>query len=211
MGRHATLGNRLTGHKNTTLKQGSKYYTNQRIRNAGDLASDVLVETFEPLPALPYVRSNPFKGVNPIAGQDFTQVGTNAYKLRVREGFIGLTRKTYKPKDGKAFGIWFASYAGKSVPLLSNRGQALNFKEAKDKLFQLLVCDLTVKPTLVYAADKKVKTPKAYTGGDITRFVIYAIGPKGRIRYTVPENKTCGEIVDDMREKGYTIDRIANS
>lgn len=211
MGRHATIGNSQVGHKNTTLKQASKWATQNRIRNAADLASEVTVENFDPIPALPYVRSNPFTGINPIAGQDFTQVGTNSYKLRVREGFIGLTRKTYKPKDGKAFGIWFASYAGQSVPLLSNRGQALNFTEAKDKLFQLLVCDLTVKPVNVYAADKKVKAPKAYTGGDITKFVIYAVKGDRKIRYTVPENKTCGEIVDDMREKGYTIDRIANS
>jgi len=55
-------------------------------------------------------------------------------------------------------------------------------------------------------ADKRERTVQV----DPT-FVIYAVQGKRKIRYTVPAGKTCGEIVDDMIDKGYRIDRIANS
>jgi hypothetical protein len=168
MGKHATQGTGLVGRKNTTLKQGSKYAMQQRIRHAGDMASEVQTERFEPIIGFDPIRAAAFTGINPIAGQDFTQVGTNTYKLRVREGFIGLRRITVKPKDGKAFGVWVASYGGAQIPLLSNRGQALNFADAKDKLFALLITNTgPVKVRNVFAADKRPKAVKEYTGGGI--------------------------------------------
>lgn len=168
MGKHATQGRSLVGHKNTTLKEASKYVTAQRIRNARDMASEVTVERFAPLPELPVEHANPFTGINPVHGQDFTQVGTTTYKLRVREGFIGLRRITVKPKDGKAFGVWVASYAGRQIPLLSNKGQALGFGDAKDKLFAMLISESRQpRVTHVSPADKRVKAAKVYTGGSI--------------------------------------------
>lgn len=212
MGKHATSGNSLTGHKNTTLKQGAKHYANARVYNAALLAGPVVTETFEPLPMLVMDVPKVFQGINPVFGQDFTQTGTNTYKLRVKEGFIGLRRVTIKPKDGKSYGVWVASYAGTQYPLLTNRGQALDFKGAKDKLFQILVATVPVKaPRTIIPAEKRVTAPKAYTGGDITTFVIYATGPKGKIKVRVPEGKTSGEVIDSLKEKDYSIDRIANS
>lgn len=168
MGKHATQGTGLVGRKNTTLKQASKYMSANRVRNAADMASEVSVEHFAPLPELPLMHASPFTGINPINGQDFTQVGTNTYKLRVREGFIGLRRITVKPKDGKSFGVWVASYGGRQVPLLTNKGQALGFGDAKDKLFAMLIAESRQpRPTHVFAADKRVKAEKAYVGGSI--------------------------------------------
>lgn len=54
------------------------------------------------------------------------------------------------------------------------------------------------------------RTAKAYTGGDVTAFTVYAVRAGKRIKYTVPEGKTCGEIVDDMHSKGYEIVKITN-
>ena len=212
MGKHATTGNGLTGHKNTTLKQASKASMMARVYAAARNPFPVKTETFEPLPALEFVMPEAFKGINPVYGQDFTQTGNNAYKLRVREGFVGLRRVTIKPKDGKAYGVWVASYAGQQMPLVSNKGQALGFAESKDKLFQLLVIgSQATRPAHIIPADPKVKAPKAYYGGEVSRFVIYAVKGDRKIRYTVPEGKTSGEIVDDMLDKGYEIVRIANS
>jgi hypothetical protein len=170
MGKHAVIGRSLVGHKNTTLKQGARHAANNRIRSARDMASEVTVETFDPdlLAATAVYVSNPFTGIDPITGQDFTQVGTNAYKLRVREGFVGLRSISVKPKDGKAFRVWIASYAGRQMPLLSNKGQALGFADAKDKLFALLIVESAPrKVTHVTPADKRDKVIKPYTGGAI--------------------------------------------
>jgi hypothetical protein len=133
-----------------------------RVYNAARMSGPVQTVIFDPLPELPVIRVNPFTGVNPVAGQEFTQVTASGYKLRVREGFIGLRRITVKPKDGKAFGVWVASYAGQEMPLLTNKGQALGFSDAKDKLFALLIADGPCsRPSRVTPADRKVKTPKA--------------------------------------------------
>jgi hypothetical protein len=177
MGRHATQGRSLVGHKNTALKQGAKHEANARVYNAASMASEVTVEYMPvmDMPELP--RKSPFTGINPVYGQDFTKTGTNTYKLRVRDNegrdcYIGITRQTVKPKDGKAFGVWIASYAGYKFPLLANKGQALGFADAKSKLMQVLIADLSVsRPARVFAADKVVKAAKAYTGGMIEMLV----------------------------------------
>lgn len=173
MGKHATQGRSLVGRKSQTLKLGAKHAANARVYMAATLASEVTVSTFAPLPEIEIPHANPFTGINPVYGQDFTQTGTNTWKLRVKDAhgldcYIGIMRITVKPKDGKAFGVWVASYAGQRFPLLTNKGQALDFKGAKDKLFAVLVADLPVaRPSRVTPADKRVKASKDYTGGAI--------------------------------------------
>lgn len=177
MGKHATQGRSLVGHKNQTLKHGARHAANVRVYNAASMASEVTTDYMPvmDMPELP--RKSPFTGINPVYGQDFTRTGNNVYKLRVRDNagldcYIGLMRQTVKPKDGKAFGIWVASYAGYKFPLLSNKGQALGFADAKAKLMQVLIADLSVaRPQRVFAADKKIKTPKAYVGGLVEMLV----------------------------------------
>lgn len=177
MGRHATQGRSLVGHKNKTLSQGAKAAANSRVYRAGDLASEVITEYMPVIDMPELTRKSPFKGINPVYGSDFAQTGTNVYKLRVRDNsgqdcYVGIMRVTVKPKDGKAFGVWVASYAGQRFPLLSNKGQALGFADAKSKLMQVLVADLTVtRPARVTPADKVIKTPKAYYGGGIEMLV----------------------------------------
>src|ERR1700744_152550 len=99
MGRHATIGNSNVGHKNGTLKQGAKHYANARVYGAAEMASEVKIEHFTPMifPELP--RKTAFDGINPVYGADFTQTGTNVYKLRVKDSngydcYVGLTRVT---------------------------------------------------------------------------------------------------------------------
>src|SRR5271154_7295105 len=103
--RHAVQGNSNVGHKNTTLKQGAKHAANSRVYRATELASEVPTEYMPviEMPELP--RKSPFTGINPVYGQDFTNTGINAFKLRVRDNhgqdcYIGVMRQTVKPKDG---------------------------------------------------------------------------------------------------------------
>jgi hypothetical protein len=173
MGRHATQGNSNVGHKNTALKHGAKHAANQRVYMAATLASEVTVQRFTPMDFPELDRRSPFTGINPVYGQDFTQTGTNTYKLRVRDNegrdcYVGVMRQTVKPKDGKAFGVWIASYAGYKFPLLANKGQALGFADAKSKLMAVLIIGQTVtRPARVTPAAKAVKTPKPYYGGGV--------------------------------------------
>ncbi len=185
MGKHATIGNSQVGHKNQTLKHGAKHAANSRVYMAASLASKVTTDYMPvmDMPDLP--RKSPFTGINPVYGSDWSKTGSSTYKLRVRDNagldcYIGLMRQTVKPKDGKAFGIWVASYAGYKFPLLSNKGQALGFADAKSKLMQVLIADLSVSPPgRVFAADKVVKAAKAYTGGMIEMLVCqFTLEPK---------------------------------
>jgi hypothetical protein len=173
MGKHATQGTALVGHKSTTLKQGARHAANQRIYMAASLASEVTVEHFEPITGFDPSRPNPFQGINPVYGQAFTQTGPNTYKLRVKDEYgvdcyVGMIRITVKPQDGKAFGIWVASYAGRKVPLLTNKGQALGTADARDKLFAMLITGNTsIKAKGVTPGDRKPKAIKPYYGGAI--------------------------------------------
>lgn len=174
MGKHATIGRSMVGHKSTTLKQGAKHYSNNRVYRAFELAGEVITSKFNsiteerPIPqALSMIASrtmvdvDPFRGVNLIHGQEFTPNGTNAYKLWVREGFVELKRFSVKGDDGKSFGVWVGEFNGKRKPLLANNGQALGFAAAKDKLLSLLVTgDAIKRPAKITPADKKAKVAK---------------------------------------------------
>lgn len=173
MGKHATQGNSQVGHKNTTLKHGAKHAANVRIAMAADLAGPVKIETFTPMifPELP--RKTAFEGINPVYGDSFTWTSPKTLKLRVKDNegrdcYVGMTRHTVKPKDGKSFSVWVANYAGESFPLMSNRKQALGLTDAKSKLMMVLIANQpVVRVTSITPADKKIKTPKPYYGGGI--------------------------------------------
>jgi hypothetical protein len=85
----------------------------------------------------------------------------------------------------------------------------LTSKTGRDNLITMVIAGTV--PQVMIKRDK----PKADKRERVTEinpvFVIYAVKGTRKIRYTVPADKTCGEIVDDMIEKGYDIARIANS
>lgn len=116
------------------------------------------------------------------------------YTIRTQAGLLKLIRGTV---------ILNAEHLGYCGNIIS--------QTARDEIITHVIAGtLPQVPVRSEKSGSRSKVAKAYMGGEISNFVIYAVGPKGKIRYTVPEDKTSGEVVDDMVLKGYEIIRIAN-
>lgn len=175
MGKHAVIGNSQVGHKSTTLKQASKLSMMERVYRAARLAGPVttkatvkltdespIPQAISPIAMRSKVDVAPFRGLNPIAGDEFTETEPNVLKLRVREGFVTLIRKPFELPNGKTFGVWCGEFNGFMFPLLAANGQALGKADARSKLMNVITTGKVVKrPAQVLPGDKKAKAAKA--------------------------------------------------
>lgn len=133
MGKHATIGNSQVGHKSTTLKQGAKYYANQRIANAPLMAGPVKTATVTPftserafeLLALHLTRK--VTRINATA-RDFRKVNATTFELRIRDAGIMLTVRKVATET---FNGWQAvakrfGSAETTVLAVTEKGSAIN-------------------------------------------------------------------------------------